>query len=137
MIRSLRKKRRAYLLAETAVAGLLLGAAMVMTVKMLGWMAVERRSSERRGWAVQEAANAMEHLTALPFDALSSATARNAVRLSDSAGKVLPDASLAIEVSDDLAMKKVDIAIRWKGPSGRSESPVRLTAWVARKKVIR
>ncbi len=133
MKRSSRKSRRAYLLAETAIAGLLLGAAMVMTVKMLGWVATERRSAERRGWAIQEAANVMEHLTALPFDRLSTKAARAAAKLSAPAANLLPEGRIEVEVRDDTPMKRIHLAVRWKGTSGQMEAPVRLTAWVARK----
>lgn len=133
MMRSSRKNRRAYLLAETSVAALLLGLALVGTVKMLGWTAAERRSSERRGWAVQEAANVMETLTAIPFDRLSQAAAREAATLSEDAGGVLPEGHLDVQIVEEPPLKRIDLALVWRGASGLNEAPVRLTAWVARK----
>lgn len=130
---SSRPRRRAYVLAETAVAGLLVGAAMVLAVKLLGWTAAERRAAERRGWAVQEAANAMEAIAALPFDRLSIASAEAAAKLSRSASEVLPGGRIEVQVADDPPLKRIDLAVRWQGTSGVSEAPVRLTAWVASK----
>lgn len=127
----LRPRRRAYILAETVAAGLILGAAMILTVRLLGWTAAERRAAERRGWAVQEAANAMEALAALPFDRLTAETATATARLSDLAGAVLPEGQVEARVVEDPPMKRIDVRVRWKGTAGLPEMPVRLTAWVA------
>ena len=133
MRRTRPRPRRAVFLAETAAAGLILALAMVLIVRLVSWTAVERRSAERRGWAIQEAANAMEVLAALPFDRLTTASARAAAKLSPSAAAILPGGAVEVAVSDEAPMKRISLSIRWAGPSGRPESPVRLTAWVARK----
>ena len=38
-----------------------------LTVKVLGWVGVERKVWDRRQWAAQEAANLMEQITSRPF----------------------------------------------------------------------
>lgn len=131
-----RMRRRGVLLTEAVVAGVMLAAAMAMTAKLAGWTAAQRREAERRGWAVQEAANAMEGLAALPFDRLTTETARASAKLSASAGAVLPGGQIdaeVIEEDDGLPRKRIDLAVRWNGGSGGAEAPVRLTAWVAKK----
>ena len=52
-----RPRRRGYTLLELAVAVFLLMAAMGVTVKVLGWIGAERRSADRRQWAVQAVSN--------------------------------------------------------------------------------
>lgn len=132
-----RLKRRAYLLIETAMAGLLVALAMAMTLTLLTWTLSERRISERRGWATQEAANLMERLTALPFDRLDSSTARTEATLSAGASSVLPAAKFEAEIHDEPPLKRIDVTLSWKGASGRLEAPMRLTSWVARKEASR
>ena len=46
-----RRARRRSLLAEVAMSGVMLMIAMALTVKVLGWVGVERRSWDRRQWA--------------------------------------------------------------------------------------
>ena len=50
------------------MATVLLMIAMTLTVKVLGWVALERRAAERRQRAVMEVANVMERITAYPFE---------------------------------------------------------------------
>ncbi len=123
------------ILAETAAAAVLLAVAMVATVKLLGWTAAERRASERRGWALQEAANTMETLTALPFDRLTQEEAGRRAELSGAAQEVLPGGRMHVEIHDEPSppMKRIHLTLRWAGASGLGEAPVRLTAWIGRK----
>lgn len=136
MTRATRRQRRAFLLLETGMAGLLVVLAMTLTVGMLTWIVAERRSAERRGWAAQEAANAMERLSALPYQDLTTTLAQGSARLSDAGRDALPDARMTAEVSDageGLAAKRIDVEVRWRGRSGLDDAPVRLTSWVARR----
>lgn len=132
-----RPRRRAYLLIETAMAGLLIALAMTMTVRLLAWVASERRSAERRGWAAQEAANAMERLAALPFDRLDPSAAKAAARLSPAASGLLPGGRVAVEVADDAGLKRIDVEVRWWLSEGIDDAPVRITSWVANKEAAR
>ena len=127
-----RRSRRAFLLLETITAGLLVGLAMVLTVRLLAWSATQRRSAERRGWAVQEAANVMETLAAAPFAELDDATA---AQLAKGGGPgALPGHRLraAVRTEPD-GMKRIDVAVTWRGAAGIDDAPVRLTHWVAQK----
>jgi hypothetical protein len=133
MWRTYRTSRRGVLLAETAAATLLLAIAMAMIIRLVGWMALERRNAERRGWAIQQAANAMETLAAMPFDRLSTESARSATALSPSARQVLARGEIEASVTDDPPMKRIDVSVRWTGKSGNFDAPVRLSAWISRK----
>jgi hypothetical protein len=119
-----------------ALTILLLGVAMSSMVHVLGWVAAERRSVERRQLATQEAANLMEHLTAEPFEKLTADSARG-LSVSDEARRRLPGAELAIDVDRKAAAedtKRLAIRLRWRNKAGAWEAPVRLTAWVARRR---
>jgi prepilin-type N-terminal cleavage/methylation domain-containing protein len=129
-------RRRAFTLVEVALSLLLLAIAMSSTVKVFGWVAAERRDSERRQWAIQEVANLMERLTALPWDGVTPGAAGR-MPLSEEARGKLPGAELAVDVGKpDPARgeKKVAIRLRWKKRGGDWDAPVRLTSWVARKR---
>ena len=129
-----RRSRRAFLLLETITAGLLVGLAMVLTVRLLAWSGTQRRSAERRGWAVQEAANVMETLAAAPFDRLDDATAATLAKGSSGASSALPGYRLRATVRTEAdGMKRIDVAVTWRGAAGIDEAPVRLTHWVARR----
>ncbi len=125
-----RPGRRAYLLIETVAAAILVAGILTATLSLLGWLAVERRSAERRGWALQEASNALERVAAQPFAEIEEDRARSLIALSDGAREVLPEARLQVRVvpvGDGL--KRVSVELRWKGRAGRDEPPVRLTCW--------
>jgi hypothetical protein len=127
-------RRRAFTTCEVALAVFLLAVAMTTTVHVLGWVAVERRGVERRQWALQEAENLMERLTALPWDRATGESAR-ALVLSDEIRRKLPGPELAIDVDDSEAgrgAKRLAVRLRWRNRAGGWEAPVRLTAWITR-----
>ena len=76
--RSTRARRRGSLLVEVAMATVLLMIAMTLTVKVLGFVALERRACERRQRAMLEVANLMERITAYPFDEVTPELAKAA-----------------------------------------------------------
>jgi hypothetical protein len=128
------------MLVEVLMAGLLLGLAMFMAVSLLAGVAGQRRSVERRGWALQEAANAMERLSAIPFEQLSQEVATAQAKLSASAEKVLHGGQIEVKISDEKVgppMKKIEVAVHWSATNGFKERPVRLTSWVSRKEARR
>jgi hypothetical protein len=132
------RKRRGSLLAEVAMATVILMIAMSLTVKVLGWVALERRSAERRQRAVLEVANVMERITAYPFEEVTpDLTSR--ITLSTTAGQSLPESDLSVEVTNSepgagRSSKRIAIRLRWKGRSGEWEAPVRLTSWIERRR---
>ncbi len=131
-----RQPRRGSLLAEIAMTSVLLMIAMGLTVKVLGWVGVERRSWDRRQWAAQEAANLMEEATSRPFEDVTSASLKG-LAISPHARALLPGAELAAEVAaNDPAggpgSKRVAIRLRWHNRAGEWDAPVRLTSWIYR-----
>ncbi len=132
------RDRAGSLLAELAMAMVMLVIAMTLTIKVLGWVALERRSSERRERAVIEVANVMERMTAHPFDEVTPDLARG-MRLSTATSQALPDSDLAVEVTPTdpgagRAAKRIAIRLRWKAHTGEWDAPVRLTSWIERRR---
>ncbi len=68
----MRRTRRGSLLVETSVAMVILTVALVAIAQTLGMVAQQRRESERRLWAMQAAANLMEHIAVQPFDQITA-----------------------------------------------------------------
>ncbi len=133
-----RSRRRGSLLPELAMSAVMLSIAMGLTIKVLGYAGQQRRSADQRQRAMLEVANVMERITALPFDELTTERARR-VAISPAAAGSLGGAELAVEVTDETpgpgrAARKVAVRLRWKGRSGESEAPVRLTTWVERRR---
>jgi hypothetical protein len=133
-----RQKPRGSLLVEVAMATVLLMIAMTLVVKVLGWVAHERRSAERRQRALLEVANVMERITAYPFEQVTPDLARR-FTLSEAARGLLPDAELAVDLRDDppeavRGARRIAIRLRWRGSSGLWDAPVRLTSWIEQRK---
>jgi hypothetical protein len=131
-----RRARRGSLLAEVAMSGVMLMIAMALTVKVLGWVGVERRSWDRRQWAAQEISNLMEEATSRPFEDVTTASLKG-LAISPQARALLSAAELATEVAEnDTAggpgSKRVAIRLRWHNRSGEWDAPVRLTSWIYR-----
>lgn len=122
-------------LVEMVVTVALLAVAMTATVQVVGWVALERRSVDRRERALGEARNLLERLAARPWDDLTPEAAAR-VRPSDASAHFLgkPTLTVTITPADDApARKKLAVELRWPDRSGRPEAPVRLIAWVYRR----
>jgi hypothetical protein len=122
------------MLAELAMSAVMLMVALALVVKVLGWVAAERRGAERREWAVQEASNLLETMTAGPFESVTAEAAARAA-LSPQARQMLPGAELKLDVARDDAAggadsKRVTVRIRWRDRSGSWDTPVRLSTWI-------
>lgn len=132
-----RRRRGGFTLIELAMALLLLGVAMGVTMKVLSGVGRDRRAADRRQWALQEVANVMERVGAEPFERV---TAERALAIAGElkADRVLPEASWEIAVTDDrdspVPGRRVSVRLRWKDRSGGWDSPVRLTSWVYRRR---
>ena len=143
MVQSLKRTsrvhpRRGSLLAEVAMATVMLLIGMTLTVKVMGYVGLQRRSAEHRQRAVQEVANAMERLTAYPFEEVTAERARE-LSISQTAVQSLPDAELAVNVNESQpgagrSAKRIAIRLRWRNRSGEWEAPVRLTTWIERRR---
>jgi len=130
------RPRRGYLLVELIVSTAMLIVGMSLAVKVLGYVALQRRAAEHRQRAIQEAANVMERLTAYPFDEVTPERAR-ALSISPTALESLTGAELVVEVSASQpgtggAAKRIAVRLRWHDRSGEWEAPVRLTTWIER-----
>jgi hypothetical protein len=116
-------------MVEVVLAAFMLGIGMTLTMKMLGWVALERRVAERRECAVQEAANLMERLGAFRWNELTDERARR-LALSERARAALPGAELSVRVerpADDA--RRLVVNLRWRNRAGSFDRPVRLTSW--------
>jgi hypothetical protein len=128
-------RRRGFGLIEMAISGLLIAAAMAVTVQVVGRVATDRRSVARRERAVVEASNLMERIAARPFDQIT-AESLAALGLPEAARASLPGSTLDVKVADSPdapARKRITVEIRWRDRSGQAESPVRLVAWSYRR----
>jgi hypothetical protein len=126
--------RQGSLLAEVAMSGAMLMIAMALTLKVLGWVGVERKVWDRRQWAAQEAANVMEKITSRPFREVKAETAQK-LSLSPEVRRLLPDAELKVEVGENdqaggAGSKRVALQLRWHNRSGEWDAPVRLVSWI-------
>jgi hypothetical protein len=133
-----RHRLRGSLLVEVAMGTVLLMITMTMTVKVLGWVAQERHSAERRQRALLEVANVMERISAYRFEDLTPDLARR-IKLSETARGHWSDSELTVEFTDSPAgdgppARRVALELRWRGRSGLWDRPVRLCAWIPRRK---
>jgi hypothetical protein len=131
-----RRKRRGSLLAEGAISGVLLIVAMSLTLRVLGWVGAERRSWDRRQWAMQEISNVMEELSSRPFESVTAESLTH-LALSPQARTWLPGAELEAKVEENHSTggpgsKRLAIGLRWRNQAGEWDSPVRLVSWIYR-----
>lgn len=124
-------------LLETVVAAAMLTGIMTVCLQMLGVVAAQHRVIEKRQMAIREAANAMERLSAMPWDELTTETLQDEkLKLSDAASRRLTGAELTVDVtesSDPVDAKRIALSIRWKDRAGQFVQPVKLTAWRVRR----
>jgi hypothetical protein len=134
--RDVARNRRGSLLVEVAMAGVMLMIAMGLTVKMLSFVAIQRRAAERRQQALLEAGNLMERITGYPYEEVSASLARK-LTLSPQARQALPESDLVIDVAESQGdagrfAKRIAIRLRWRNRAGEWDRPVRLTSWIQR-----
>jgi hypothetical protein len=129
-----RRRRSGFGLVEMALTGVLIAAAMAATLQVVGWVALDRRATERRERAVVEVANLMERVVAHPWEEIETDRLRS-ISISDSARSFLQSSTQIVKVEpfdDAPARKKITIELRWANRSGQAEAPVRLVAWIYR-----
>lgn len=131
---NVRPPQRGSLLAELVIAAGLLAVILSLTVRVLGQVGQQRRAAERRQRALIEASNAMEQITALPYDEVTPRNA-GAVKLSPESAAALPGAELNVDVRDEsvapgMPSRRVAVRLRWKDTAGQWEAPVRLVTWI-------
>lgn len=125
-------RHRGAMLFELLVATVVLGTALTISAQLSGLSHSQQRSAERRALALDEAANLLERIAALPADEVTAERFAE-WQLSDSVEQTLRDARLTIDVNDepgDLPSRRVSLEIRWRNRAGQNDAPVRLTSWV-------
>jgi len=118
-------------MVEVAVACGVLMALMAVVAGVLSLSQRGRRDAERHNWALTEASNCLERLSAVPWEELTPKRAEDEV-LSASAQKVLgPAAELVASVDEgqgEPAGWKVAVEVRFSN-DGRPAPRVRLVTW--------
>jgi hypothetical protein len=113
------------------VAGVLLAAAVGLCAYFANVTAAQRRATQQRLVAMQEAANIMEWLSTQSWGHLTPEAAGD-VRLSPESRQALPQAKLEVEIGAPAgkpAAKRLRVSIRWQDRAGQFLQPVQLTAW--------
>jgi len=130
-----RRDRRGFGLIEMAITGALIATAMLVTVQVVGWIALERKAVERRERALVEAENLLERVVAVSWGELSTESLKR-FQIGSTTAAFLRNPKLDLNVTtieDAPVRKKVMLEIRWNDRSGRPEAPVRLVTWVYRR----
>ena len=125
--------RRGISILEVCVAGILVATLMTISARMLNVVATQRTASDQRQVAIQEASSALDRLTVLPWDDLTSE--KLAAGGADDAVPTLPKGKLKVTVEDaaeDLPARRVTVEVDWRSGT-RAHAPVRLSAWVFRR----
>lgn len=148
-------RHRGFTMIEMVAAGAMLVVLLAVSMQFFQASAVHRRMTRQRELAIQEVANLMERLAAIPWQDLTAEKA-NQVQLSELARNSLPGAQLTIEVSqpaekpsdgkaaakpvaakaadgkpslEEPPAKRILVALAWEDASRRLGQPIRLTAW--------
>jgi hypothetical protein len=134
---TVRRKRRGSLMIDATIALMLLAIAMTLTVRIVGWTALDRRDADRRQRATSEVVNALEQIATIPYESLTRDTIKQ-FSLSPQAKSLLPGAELGLDVVENDPVggegsKRVTARIRWRDRSGEWQSPVTLTTWTYRR----
>jgi hypothetical protein len=104
---------------------------MAVCLQMLATTAAERRAVERRAVALQEAANIVERIAALPWEQLTPERLA-AMELSRSVQESLPGgvAQVSLEpVEADPRARQIRVEITWVHRADNSQAPVALSFW--------
>jgi len=108
---------------------------MGMTVELLRAVSNGRQASDRRIWALTEAQNTLERVSALPWESLDE-TGLAPLKLDEATAARLPEGRLNVavkQVEGPPPAKRVTVTLLWKNRAGADEAPVRLTTWIYRK----
>ena len=125
--------RRGMMLLEVMVAGTLLAVLLAICVQLLSAAADQRRAADQRQSAIEELANLMERIAALPWSDLTMDLAtKEQEKLSPSAKSQLPGAELKIEIipsPEEPDAKRITASLRWQNRTGQYLAPLSLTTW--------
>jgi uncharacterized protein (DUF58 family) len=123
--------RRGVIMVEVIVGCALVAVLLALCVQLLSVTALERRGVERRAIALEQAANLIERVSAMPFEQITPQRLGE-IKLAEEVEAILPKAAVTWSVADepgDVPAKRVRVEIAWTGLGGRAESPARLTYW--------
>lgn len=127
--------RGGFTLAEATAAGFLFLLILTSVAQVLVWVASERRAFERRRLAAIEAMNLLERATSLPWEEIDAETLEKLWKDCEARG-ILPRARFSAEIVretvESIDTKKIALTVRWIGPAGANERPIRLVTWVHR-----
>ena len=131
-------RRRGFGLVEMAVSGVIFVAMVILTIQLVGWVAVDRKATSRREAATRLVGTVMERVLARPWPEITTEALAPLARESGDKGVAAPGI-LKIEVVsapavDGRGQKRVLVAIEWPDRSKIAESPVRLVAWTSERK---
>ena len=116
---------------ELAAAGVLLAMILGICAQFFRATAAQRRGLEARRLALQEVANLMERLCALPWAEVDAEAVRP-IELSEEARQAIPDGEVGIDVvqpDDDPSAKRITVVLSWRPQPGQPPRCVRLAAW--------
>ncbi|NLX53561.1 MAG: hypothetical protein GXY58_00425 [Planctomycetaceae bacterium] len=126
-----RCRRGGFSMTEMVVTIGVATVAMVGGVQIMSLANRQCRAVECRRVASLEAGNIMEQLMARPWEELTPGQ-ESFGTLSDVCQRLLPDASLDIDVSaetTDAAARRITVRIDWQVQGTHRSNPVRLVAW--------
>ncbi len=120
--------RRGSMLLEAMVALVLLSAAFIIVGQMHGFVLAQDQVAAHRQLAVDEAANQLERVSALPWQDLTSEKL-NSFTLHEETTRSLQHARLEFKVTDLASPrgKQVQVTVSWQ--EGNGSQAVHLTAW--------
>lgn len=124
-------RRHGTTVLELVAAGAILSVLLVVCAQMLSRTAVQQQAISNRRAALQMTANAMERISALPWEGLSQSAA-DAIAATVVSQAMLRDARLEViieELDETLRQKKIWITATWREGSDEVERKQQLTAW--------
>ena len=129
------RARRGFSLIEVAVAAALTLTLLVLAAQTLTWVAEARGNAARRALAVEEIANALERLSAMPFDRFATAGARP-LELPEHARRRLPNARFTLRVvaiaeepvapGEEPDARRIVVELDWTDIAGQRVAPLRV-----------
>lgn len=127
--------RSAFTLVEVVAAATVLATLLLVVAQAVLWTAASRRTSERRQWALVEANNALEQVTANDWNEINPEQAAK-LELSETAREVLGADALSLNVSDvegEPPARKITVEVRFMETVDSTAGKVRLITWVYRR----
>ena len=118
-------------MVETAVALVVLAAAMVALAQLVTLAGRQRRQSEERRIALQEVANQAEQLALLRWEDVAADKLRT-WQASPELAAAIPHAACQISVSEEPgspAGQRIQLRVAWTNAAGQEVEPAELTIW--------